>query len=52
MRRIPIVRLLRTVGILEGPSFLVLLFIAMPLKYGWGYASAVRVPNLHGSRSM
>ena len=50
MRRIPIVRLLRTVGILEGLSFLVLLFIAMPLKYGWGHASAVRVPGLvHGA---
>ncbi len=53
MRRIPIVRLLRTVGILEGLSFLVLLFIAMPLKYGWGYASAVRVPGLvHGALFM
>ena len=52
MRRIPIVRLLRTVGILEGLSFLVLLFIAMPLKYGWGYACAVRVPGLvHGASS-
>ena len=53
MRRIPVVRLLRTVGILEGLSFLVLLFIAMPLKYGWGQESAVRVPGfVHGALFM
>lgn len=53
LRQFPAVRLLRTVGILEGLSFLVLLFVAMPLKYGWGYASAVRVPGLvHGALFM
>ena len=53
MRQIPVVRLLRTVGILEGLSFLVLLFIAMPLKYGWGQDSAVRIPGVvHGALFM
>lgn len=33
---------LRIIAILEGVSFLVLLGIAMPLKYGWGFDSAVR----------
>lgn len=40
---------LRAVGFVEGMSFLVLLFIAMPLKYGFGMPGAVRaVGSLHG----
>lgn len=32
----------RAIALLEGISFLVLLFIAMPLKYGMGMAEAVK----------
>ena len=40
---------LRLVGILEGLSFLLLLGIAMPLKYVWGDPTAVRwVGMAHG----
>ncbi|MET0261446.1 MAG: DUF3817 domain-containing protein [Rariglobus sp.] len=40
---------LRVIGFLEGVSFLVLLGIAMPLKYYWGQPSAVRVVGMaHG----
>jgi integral membrane protein len=40
---------LRLVGILEGVSFLVLLGVAMPLKYLAGLPQAVRiVGSLHG----
>lgn len=40
---------LRLVGIAEGISFLILLFIAMPLKYGAGMPEAVRiVGTAHG----
>lgn len=43
------VKLFRIVGILEGLSFLVLLLIAMPLKYMAGMPEAVRlVGSLHG----
>ncbi|MFT4412816.1 DUF3817 domain-containing protein [Fredinandcohnia humi] len=39
----------RFMGFLEGGSLLVLLFIAMPLKYGAGIPEAVRVVgSLHG----
>ena len=42
-------RRLRWVGLLEGTSFLVLLGVAMPLKYLWGMPMAVRVIGmLHG----
>ncbi len=30
------------IALIEGVSFLLLLGIAMPLKYGWGYDQAVR----------
>jgi integral membrane protein len=44
----PIARL-RTIAIIEGISFLVLLFIAMPLKYVWGQPQAVRIIGMaHG----
>lgn len=36
------IRLLRKVGIAEGVSFLVLLLIAMPLKYAYGLPLAVK----------
>lgn len=40
---------LRLTGLLEGISYLVLLFIAMPLKYIWGLPEAVRiVGSAHG----
>lgn len=40
---------LRIVGIAEGVSYLVLLFIAMPLKYLAGYPLAVTIAgSLHG----
>jgi integral membrane protein len=39
----------RTVAFWEGISFLILLFVAMPLKYGLGVDMAVRVVGLaHG----
>lgn len=39
----------RTVAYLEGVSFLVLLLIAMPLKYVWGMPLAVRIAgSAHG----
>ena len=42
-------QLLRLVALLEGTSFLVLLFIAMPLKYLAGLPLAVRiVGSVHG----
>lgn len=41
---------LRVVGLVEGISFLLLLFIAMPLKYLWGMPQAVRVVgSIHGA---
>mgnify|MGYP001275760658 CR=1 FL=1 len=43
------VSFLRTVGLLEAVSFLVLLGIAMPLKYVWGMPLPVRVVgSIHG----
>lgn len=36
------IRNLRWIGITEGISFLVLLFIAMPIKYGLGIPEVVR----------
>jgi integral membrane protein len=42
MLKTPIGRL-RAVGLLEGASFLVLLFIAMPLKYAAGMPLAVKL---------
>lgn len=40
---------LRLIGFLEGMSFLVLLLIAMPLKYFWQLPEAVRVIGMaHG----
>lgn len=40
---------LRTVALIEGISYLLLLFIAMPLKYIWGQPEAVRIVGMaHG----
>jgi integral membrane protein len=40
---------LRTVGMIEGISFLILLCIAMPLKYSYGQPEMVRyVGSIHG----
>jgi integral membrane protein len=43
------IKLLRLIGISEGISFLVLLAIAMPLKYYFGFPMAVKVTGwAHG----
>jgi integral membrane protein len=48
MKRNPIA-LLRAAGLAEGVSFLVLLFVAMPLKYFAGLPQAVKVAGwAHG----
>ena len=48
MLRTPVGRL-RLIAMLEGASFLLLLGVAMPLKYLGGMPHAVRVPGLvHG----
>lgn len=40
---------LRIIGFLEGVSFLLLLGVAMPLKYVWGAPEAVRIVGMaHG----
>lgn len=40
---------LRTIALIEGVSYLVLLFLAMPLKYFWGLPQAVRIVGMaHG----
>lgn len=40
---------LRAAGMVEGASFLLLLFVAMPLKYVWGRPEAVSVIGMaHG----
>ncbi len=40
----------RMIGIAEGISFLVLLLIAMPLKYFFGIPEAVKIPGwIHGA---
>jgi integral membrane protein len=44
------IQLLRTIGIAEGISFLLLLLIAMPLKYFFGFPLAVKVVGwAHGA---
>lgn len=44
-----VIRQLRTIGVIEGASFLVLLGVAMPLKYLAGMPQAVRVVGMaHG----
>jgi integral membrane protein len=43
------VSFLRAVTLLEAVSFLILLFIAMPLKYVWGMPVAVKIVGMtHG----
>ena len=40
---------LRITGLVEGLSFIILLFIAMPLKYVWGNPLAVKIVGMvHG----
>ncbi|MGQ0439259.1 DUF3817 domain-containing protein, partial [Bacillus sp. B-TM1] len=40
---------LRAIGLVEGISFLLLLFVAMPLKYFAGFATAVKITGMaHG----
>lgn len=39
----------RIIGFMEGISYLILLFIAVPLKYMWGQPAAVRTfGSVHG----
>jgi len=39
----------RIISIAEGVSFIILLFVAMPLKYALGYAIAVKITGMiHG----
>ncbi len=46
-------KLFRAVSLTEGVSWLVLLFIAMPLKYGFGQPELVRiVGRVHGALFM
>lgn len=46
-------RLVRLTGFVEGLSWLLLLFVAMPLKYALGYPMAVRVVGMaHGGLFM
>ena len=43
------IQTLRIVGFIEGFSFLLLLFIAMPMKYVWGYPVLVKYVGMgHG----
>ncbi len=43
------IKLFKTVAILEGVSFLLLLGVAMPLKYVWGYQEATKIIGMvHG----
>lgn len=43
------IKIFRVVSLVEGLSFLVLLFIAMPAKYHFGYPEAVSVVGMtHG----
>ena len=43
------VTFLRTIGLIEGVSFLVLLFVAMPLKYFAGMPLPVKIAGwIHG----
>ena len=43
------IKLLRKIGIAEGASFLILLLVAMPLKYKFGMPGAVKVMgSIHG----
>lgn len=43
------VSVVRTLGIIEGVSFVLLLFVAMPLKYAFDFPLAVRVVGMaHG----
>lgn len=40
---------LRVIAFIEGISYLLLLFVAMPLKYGWDMPEAVRYTGMtHG----
>ena len=44
------VSFVRSVALLEAISYLILLFLAMPLKYLWGMPMAVRIVGaLHGA---
>lgn len=43
------IKIFRLIGFLEALSFLILLLIAMPLKYIWGQPEAVKiVGSAHG----
>ena len=47
--KISLIDLFRYTAIIEGISYIVLLFIAMPLKYAYGYPLAVKMVGMaHG----
>lgn len=49
MKQYSTIRILRVTGFAEGTSFLVLLLIAMPLKYFYGMPEAVKYTGwIHG----
>ena len=44
-----LMNLLRATSVTEGISYLLLLFVAMPLKYVWGFPEAVKIAGwVHG----
>jgi integral membrane protein len=48
--KIQVIKRLRIIGFLEGVSYLILLFISMPLKYLFHYPQAVLVNGwIHGA---
>ena len=50
VHHVTVLRQLRLVAFLEGSSFVLLLFVAMPLKYLAGYPLAVRIAgSIHGA---
>ena len=50
VHQVTALRQLRLVAFLEGSSFVLLLFVAMPLKYLAGYPLAVRIAgSIHGA---
>ena len=50
VHHVTVLRQFRLVAFLEGSSFVLLLFVAMPLKYLAGYPLAVRIAgSIHGA---
>ena len=45
------IKILRILGNIEGVSYLLLLFIAMPLKYAYDMPSAVKITGMEIGRA-